>query len=226
MAEAPQLRPVEPQASDKVPPDPKVPPDTFKERANDAERLLLYAADAGIDIDPDVRNAVLKVSLSKANTWDEQTAANLLSALTNLATKVKPVTVDSLKICESRTTVDNTVKTYKKVAIWLAVFIIPFSLATFITSAISEAIRKDIEIANKLAVSLGDEVRSIRAQAATVQFFFSETKSKDEVSRYWLWDSHRENPIVGFEKRLPYLPQDQRSRTDPYLDIPPRWAVG
>ena len=59
-----------------------------------------------------------------------------------------------------------------------------------------------------------------------VQFFFNETKSKDEVSRYWLWDSHRENPVVGFEKRLPYLPQDQRSRTDPYLDIPPRWAVG
>src|SRR5262249_7086375 len=66
---------------------------------------------------------------------------------------------------ENRIAVDDTVKTYKKVATRLAYFIIPFSLATFITSAISEAIRKDIEIANKLAVSLGDEVRSIRAQA-------------------------------------------------------------
>jgi hypothetical protein len=61
---------------------------------------------------------------------------------------------------------------------------------------------------------------------SSVQFFFNETKLRNQVSRFWLWDSHCENPVVGVEKRLPYLPQDQRSRTDPYLDIPPRWAVG
>ena len=55
-----------------------------------------------------------------------------------------------------------------------------------------------------------------------VQFFFNETKTKDQVSRFWLWDSHWENPVVDVEKRLPYLPQDQRSRLDPYLNIPPR----
>src|SRR6266487_1379449 len=44
-----------------------------------------------------------------------------------------------------------------------------------------------------------------------VQFFFNETKLRNQVSRFWLWDSHCENPVVGFEKRLPYLPQDQRS---------------
>jgi len=31
-----------------------------------------------------------------------------------------------------------------------------------------------------------------------VQFFFNETKSKDEVSCFWLWDSRCENPVVGF----------------------------
>ena len=46
----------------------------------------------------------------------------------------------------------------------------------------------------------------------SVQFFFNETKSRNQVSRFWLWDSHCENPVVGVEKRLPYLPQDQRSR--------------
>ena len=59
-------------------------------------------------------------------------------------------------------------------------------------------------------------------QTPCVQFFFNETKSKDEVSRFWLWDSHRENPVGDVEKRLPYLPQDRRSRSDPYLGIPPR----
>jgi hypothetical protein len=59
-----------------------------------------------------------------------------------------------------------------------------------------------------------------------VQFFFNETKLRNQVSRFWLWDSHCENPVVGVEKQLPYWPQDQRSRTDPYLDIPPRWRFG
>ena len=83
-----------------------------------------------------------------------------------------------------------------------------------------------LQVGFKKAIMIeGENVTPIML-TRNVQFFFSETKSKDEVSRYWLWDSHRENPVVGFEKRLPYLPQDQRSRTDPYLDIPPRWAVG
>jgi hypothetical protein len=170
-----QQRPIATQAPDKALLA------TLNERANDAERLLFYAAEAGIDIEADVRDAVLRVKMTDANNWNEQTAANLLSALTTLATKVKPVTVDSLKICESRTTVDNTVNTYKKVAIWLAAVIIPFSLATFITSAISQAIRKDIEIANKLAVSLGDEVRSIRAQALEGQALTSKDTLPSDI---------------------------------------------
>ena len=54
-----------------------------------------------------------------------------------------------------------------------------------------------------------------------VQFFFSETKTTEQVSRFWLWDSRFENPVVDVEKRPPYLPQDRRSRSDPYLGIPP-----
>ena len=69
-----------------------------------------------------------------------------------------------------------------------------------------------------------DEKETVRVKEgiSDVQFFFNETKSKDEVSRFWLWDSHRENPVGDVEKRLPYLPQDRRSRSDPYLGIPPR----
>jgi len=42
------------------------------------------------------------------------------------------------------------------------------------------------------------------------------------VSRFWLWDSCYENPRVDIEKRLPYLPQDRRSRSDPYPKTSPR----
>lgn len=41
-----------------------------------------------------------------------------------------------------------------------------------------------------------------------VQFFLNETKSKHELSRFWLWDSRFENPVVDREKPPPYLPQD------------------
>src|SRR5439155_11703983 len=73
-----------------------------------------------------------------------------------------------------------------------------------------------------LRVGSGNIDQSEDFIAMIVQFFFNETKSKDEVSRFWLWDSHRENPVGDVEKRLPYLPQDRRSRSDPYLGIPPR----
>jgi hypothetical protein len=33
-----------------------------------------------------------------------------------------------------------------------------------------------------------------------VQFFFNETKSRNEVSRFSFWNSHLENPVVGGEK--------------------------
>lgn len=86
--------------------------------------------------------------------------------------------------------------------------------------------------AEDIALMLGLKVQTVYTMArrgelekvklSIVQFFFNETKSKDEVSRFWLWDSHRENPVGDVEKRLPYLPQDRRSRSDPYLGIPPR----
>jgi putative tryptophan/tyrosine transport system substrate-binding protein len=49
---------------------------------------------------------------------------------------------------------------------------------------------------------LGDK----RLELLNVQFFFNETKSRNEVSHFWFWDSHLENPAVDVEKRPPYLP--------------------
>ena len=67
----------------------------LNEKLQDAERLLLYAADAGIVIRPNIRDAVLKAKITSAGKWTEQTAANLLSALTTLAAQLKPVTADT-----------------------------------------------------------------------------------------------------------------------------------
>jgi hypothetical protein len=67
---------------------------------------------------------------------------------------------DTLKECADGATVKAFIRWYKKWIIVLALCIVRFSLVTFITSAISDAIRKDIQISNALAAKLGDEVRS------------------------------------------------------------------
>lgn len=137
---------------------------SFADKLEDAERLLGYAAEEGISVKAKVRDDILNARIADADKWSEQTASNVLSALTSLAAQLKPVTAESLKACAKQACIDSTIKSYKKVTIWLAPFIILFSLAAFITSAISERIGKDIGTANALAVKLGDELRSTLAQ--------------------------------------------------------------
>jgi hypothetical protein len=84
--------------------------------------------------------------------WDEKTAANLLAALAKLAARLKPVTAESLKASSDNTR--STVRNYWTVAICLAAVILPFSVASFVGSAISNAVRTDISTANDLAVKL------------------------------------------------------------------------
>lgn len=134
----------------------------FERSLEDAERLLRYVAEAGIDIDEGVRRCVLHARTTiGSGALDEDTAAGLLAALTRLAARIKPVTAASLEACYHETR--PTVRAYWIVAILLAVVIVPFSVFSFVTSAISEAIRKDIVTANDLAVKLRAELGAVPA---------------------------------------------------------------
>jgi hypothetical protein len=134
------------------------PPHYFSDALHDAERLMAYAAEVGIDVNADVRNGVLSARSRAGNGWDEQTAANLLTALTKLAAQLRPVTAESLKA--SSTEERHAVRGYWKWALGLALVIVPFSVASFVTSALADAIRKDIGTANELAVKLSAQLRS------------------------------------------------------------------
>jgi hypothetical protein len=123
-----------------------------------AERLLLYAAEGGIEVDADVRQSVLNARIAIDNRLSLQIMDDLLAALTKLAMTLRPVTAESLEICAQAKEVAKVIRGYKKVALILACCIIPVSLATFVTAGLSDAIRKDIEIANKQAVTLGAEL--------------------------------------------------------------------
>jgi hypothetical protein len=128
-------------------------PSHFKDTLEDAESLLKYAAEIGIDIDAQTRDSILEARSALSTGWDENTAAHLLSALTRLAARLKPVTAESLKASRNGDST-NTGRRYWVIASVLAVLIIPYSLASYVTSSISDSIRKDIVTANDLAVKL------------------------------------------------------------------------
>jgi hypothetical protein len=128
------------------------PPTYLNDALNDAERLLQYAAERGISVDVNIRNAVLHARAKDYTAWTEKTGADVLAALTHVAALVKPVTAESLEA--SIRDSSHAARTYWIVALCLAVLIIPASVTTFVTSAISNANSKDIVAANELAVKL------------------------------------------------------------------------
>jgi len=129
------------------------PPAYFADSLVDAERLLKYAAETGVEIEDGFRDHVLQARTACTSGWDEDTAANLLSALAKLAIRMKPVTAESLKACGDETA-RVVVRTYWIVALCLALIIVPFSAGSFVASALSGALRTDISQANDLAVKL------------------------------------------------------------------------
>lgn len=141
-------------------------PESFRETLESAERLLAYAAETGVDVEDATRNSILQARAAGSHEWNENIPANLLVALTKLSAQLKPVSAESLKASTVETR--RTVRSYWIVAICLAIFIVPVSVATFVTSAISDAIRKDIATANELAVKLTAQLKSPTVERATI----------------------------------------------------------
>lgn len=131
-------------------------PSSFVDALTDAERLLKYAAETGVAVDGATRAAVLLARSTPVESWTEPITDGLLQSLTTLAALLKPVTAASLKAWNEDTS--TTVRYYLRVAIILACIIVPASIASFATSALSNSLRTDIASANGLAVKLRAEL--------------------------------------------------------------------
>jgi len=150
------------------------PPPYFADALADAERLLKYAAESGMSIDNVTRDAVLDARVASSTGWTEEAAANLITALSKLAALASPVTAASL--LASSHEFKPTVRGYLITAICLAVFIVPFSVASFLVTAISNTLNAEITTANALAVELNTQIRppetaspAIAPQASAIQ---------------------------------------------------------
>jgi hypothetical protein len=129
-------------------------PAYVEEALNDAERLLKFAAETGVQMDPGICDKILRARAGSGAALDEKTVADLLAALTQLAARLKPVTAESLKARQDGNNARPIIRAYGLVSICLAMVIILFSTLSFITSAISNNINAGIATANDLAAKL------------------------------------------------------------------------
>ncbi len=132
-------------------------PEDFERRLEDAEGLIQYAAYSGIDVGDDLRRDVIAARLTASGGWTEEHSLKILAAVTRLSARLRPVSAESLRKCVGRAAA-RTLRAYRWVACALAIIIMPYSYAASVATATCEAIRKDIETANTLAVTLSRQL--------------------------------------------------------------------
>src|ERR1035437_2317326 len=137
----------------------------FNRAADDAMWLLMYASETGKTVDDKTRSSILRARALPSAGWDDTIAANLLVALTKLASDLNPVTADSLRASRSNLT-KPTIKILRGWTAVLAVPIVLVSLLSFVSSSISSAVRTDITTANDLLVKLRSELGTQEAPTA------------------------------------------------------------
>jgi hypothetical protein len=202
-------------------------PDTLLEKLQDAELMLVFAAESGVELNPKIRGQVLSARVAETNgQWTVDIAEDLLSAVTILAEKLHPVTVESVKLCPNSAEADRMMRFYRRVAIVLAFVIMPFSFATFVGGELSKTINQDLDAGNKLAVTVGtadegtassapspkdrtEAIRTLQEFAANTRSLYAHAKQLNRL-------------LLANAVAVPYAGQktDQNYRKDD-LELPP-----
>jgi hypothetical protein len=132
----------------------------FGEVLHDAEHLLNYAVEAGIEVEPDVAKRILAAMKVGDAVWDSPEAGELAAAITKLAAKLKPVTAETLRAC--REDAHDAIAGYKRIALYLASFVFILSFFSFISAGISSKIKADITAANEYLLTLHTQVDTLK----------------------------------------------------------------
>ena len=156
---------------------------------DDAEYLLGYASHAGVQIDSATIQSI--VSADKKNRMSDEDTTRIILAVTNLATKLKPVTAETLRAGGDEA--QKAIRRYRLTAMILAAIIIPASIFSYITTGLSNSINTDIAHANQLAVTLNQEFGPPAATSPTqsvgvkelteLQDFAATIREIDDLSR-------------------------------------------
>lgn len=128
-------------------------PHAFKTLLDDAITLLKYANEAGITVAPEIAQPIITAMQQHEHAaWADPSAGNLFHNITRLSAQLHPVTAATLRATKEKA--HTAINNYKRTAIILAAFIIPWSILSFIFTGINTSIAADIATANRLVVSL------------------------------------------------------------------------
>src|SRR5690242_15794526 len=108
-----------------------------------AELLLTYAVGNGIEVGEAERRAIYNFRLTDKEDQNADTVDALYLAYMKLSKAVTPRTAES--ITETSLERNRGVQKYRKIAVILSMFVIPFSVLSFVSSAISTKIGQEID---------------------------------------------------------------------------------
>ncbi len=125
----------------------------------DANHLLAYATEAGIEVEPEITTPIVKAIKTGSSHWDTDSGGELLTAITKLAAKLHPVSAETLRAC--REDARNAIRNYKRVVYVLAFIIIPLSIVGSICGNVAVLIKSNIDTANNLVLKLHSDLSAL-----------------------------------------------------------------
>ena len=128
---------------------------------DDAEFLLDYACQSGIDLDPATVQTI--ISAGARDELSDEDAVKAIAAITTLAAKLRPVTAETLRACRDKAPL--MIHRYWIRTTVLGVFLLLSSVLSFITTGLSNSLTADITLANQLAVTLNSDIAAPSAAA-------------------------------------------------------------
>src|SRR5262249_6681048 len=132
----------------------------------DAECLLRYASEAGIDTPTTLVERILGARAAvERDTCTRKQVVTFYDAFAHLASQLKPVTAETIRASSSRA-VQKSLERNRTWAIGLTVVIVLLSILTFIDTSITDKIASEITEANDAAARLTAKITGNEATNA------------------------------------------------------------
>jgi hypothetical protein len=183
--------------------------------------LLRYAIEAGITVDAELAQRIIAAERRGKAAWEDASAGTLAADITKLATLVHPVTADTLWACREQA--HDTMRGYKRIAVWLAAFIIPLSMISFMYTGISNCITADLTTANQLATSLHTQLGTIPPTAPGAAPQIPPPSSLPDLQQFAATIRSVHNRTQQLAWFVPYLVKDTVP-ADSTFELPPDLA--
>jgi hypothetical protein len=133
----------------------------------DGNYLLAYAIEAGIEVESDTAKRIMSADKQGEPDRDGSEAGLLVAAISSLASKVRPVTAESLRAC--REEARHAIRIYEVIVCLLALILLPASIVTAVYNGINNKINVEINEANEIALQLHTSASSATDKISKLQ---------------------------------------------------------